>query len=109
MQDRASQMGCDATGRITYNGPSGAILPITANIVLEPASGTNKNLSLFFYKNGVQETNSEVQLIADTADSQSVTIIWQDEFMTSDYYEVFVENRSDTTDIDVNSVIFRVN
>ena len=45
--ERTSQMTGTTAGRLTYNGGKDATLPLTASVSVEPASGTNINLSAY--------------------------------------------------------------
>lgn len=104
---RSSQMTASTNGRITYNGERSIVMPITATLSVEPTTGTNKNYNLYFAKNGTVITETKVSLIADATKPSNQAVIWQDLWVNSDYYEVFIES-DDGTSAQVNTFIFRV-
>lgn len=106
--ESSSQMTGSTDGRITYNGERNAILPINLSISLEPVSGSNKNLSVNLFKNGTLVANSAVSAIISASSPLNLVAFWQDNWATNDYYEIFVQNDTDTTNIQVDNAIFRV-
>lgn len=107
--EETSQMTGTAAGRLTYDGVKDVKLPITASFSLEPAAGTNKNLGLYIGKNGSVIANSKRSVTVNNGSKKSVTLVWQDLASSGDYYEVFLENNTDTTDIVVFEGVFRIN
>lgn len=107
--ERASQMTAATTGTITYNGEKGAIVPITANVSMEPVSGTNKNLSLYIAINGTKVANSRARTTISAGSPKNTPVLWQVALAAGDTVEVHVENNSDTTNVQINSAILRVN
>ena len=107
--DRESQMTATAGGRVTYNGERGATLPVTLTCGLEPLTGSNKDISIYLYKNGVKVAASKISTVVSAGGQKNQAIIWQDEWVEGDYYEAYVENNTDAIDIVVNNAIIRVN
>ena len=104
-----SQTTTTAAGRVTYDGAKTATLPFTAVLSIEPLSGTNKDLSVFFAINGSVVNDTRQLVNVASGDPKSVTVLWQADFATDDFIEIFVENESDSIDIVVNDAVFRVN
>jgi len=107
--ERASQMTGTTAGRLTYDGGKDATLPLTASVSVEPASGTNINLSAYVAIGGVVVANSKRSSAASSGSPASITIPWQESFATAQFVEVFVENNDNTTNILVSSAISRAN
>jgi hypothetical protein len=107
--ERASQMTGTTAGRLTYNGGKDATLPMTVSVSVEPASGTNINLSAYIAIGGVVVANSKRSSSASAGSPSSITIPWQEVFSTTNFFEVFVENNDNTTNILVSSAISRAN
>lgn len=104
---RQSQMTGDATGRITFDGVRSATLPLSTALSVEPVSGTNKSVNIYFAKNGTVQTTSKVNTVVSAGTPKNQSILWQDNWANGDYYEVFIES-VDGTDIQVNTMAFRV-
>jgi hypothetical protein len=58
---------------------------------------------------GVVVANSKRSSAASAGSPASITVPWQDTFSTTDFFEVFVENNDNTTNILVSSAISRAN
>jgi hypothetical protein len=106
---RTAQTTATAAGRITYNGERPATLPITANVTIEPLSGTSKIVSVYFYKNGSKVAASKISSVISAALPQNITAIWQDQLTNGDYYEVYVENGTDAINLVIKNAILRLN
>ena len=104
--ERQSDIAATTSGRITYTGTASNLLSIDSAIHIEPSTGTNKVVNLFFAKNGAIIPASKVTLTASAGAPQSRVMLWQDTFTTSDYYELWIES-VDGTDLQVNSAIMR--
>jgi hypothetical protein len=105
----SAQMTATTAGRATYEGERPAALPITANLTIEPFSGTGKTISAYLAKNGTKIAASRVQTTTSATLPENITVIWQDTFTNGDYYEVFLENNTDALDIVVKNAAFRIN
>ena len=108
-QERQSQFTTTTGGRATYNGELPAILPITARVTAEPVSGGAVQIGVYLAKNGTVIANSEAYGSASSGNPTSITMVWQDEVNTGDYYEVFIENDSSSVDLSVAKAVLRVN
>jgi hypothetical protein len=105
----AAQMTLTAAGRATYTGERPAALPITANLTMEPVSGTGKTISAYLYKGGVKVAASKVTTISSATLPQNLTVVWQDTLSNNEYYEVHVENNTDAIDLVVRNAVLRIN
>lgn len=107
--DRESLFDADTTGRVTYLAERPVTVPIIASLNVKMASGSNKEVGVCFFKNGVAVANSCIGTTAKPSESGNITVVWQDRLVTNDYYEVFVENRDDTVNIVVEDIKIAVN
>ena len=105
----SAQMTLTAAGRATYNGERPAALPITANLTMEPFSGTGKTISAYLAKNGTKIAASRVPITTSATFPENISVIWQDTLVNADYYEILVENNTDALDIVVKSAVLRIN
>ncbi len=105
----SAQMTATAAGRVTYDGERPAALPITANLTMEPFSGTGKTISAYLAKNGTKIAASRVPITTSATFPENISVIWQDTFVNADYYEILVENNTDALDIVVKSAVLRIN
>ena len=108
-EDQATQFTTTAAGRITYDGVNDITLPVDVSFRATVASGTNKEISFYLYKNGTVQNNSQVTATVDAADTKNQSITHQITFSNGDYIEMFAENNTDTTNIIVDRAHFRVN
>lgn len=108
INERSSHFEVDSTGRITYIGEKSIVLPITLAADLQPVSGTNKDLTLCIALNGTQINGTGREARIDSGNPQSLTSIWQHEFVNGDYIEAFVQNDSDATNILVSGGVLRL-
>ena len=95
-------------GRLTYNGERDLTVPIDISVSIEPVSGTNQDLKVYLAINGSIIANSGRSVRADNNNPLAVSVIWQYEFSTTDYAEVWVENNTGTTNITVIDAALRI-
>jgi len=101
---RASKFTCATTGRITSNSErelSG--VPIDVNVGLISSGGGAIDVTVYLAKNGSVITDSATTISISGSNQGFVSIPWQESISVNDYYEVFVENNSGTTNIIVES------
>lgn len=108
VEDNSLMTGTTA-GRVTMNSEVTRRLPVSAVLDVEPATGTNKLIKVYLYKNGTKITASGRQVKADAANPLNVGLTWQLDLAENDYLELYVENNTDTTDILVSGAVLRVN
>lgn len=106
--ESGSQFTGDASGRGTYNGEVEIRVPITISVAVEPASGTNKTISLYVAKNGSVINNSAITAIADSGDTKTITLVWQDGMVENDYIELWAENNSDSINLLITDSVMRL-
>lgn len=107
--ERASQMTAATNGTITFNGGKDATLPMLASLSAEPSTGTNKDITFYIAINGSIVTNSGAKTTVSSGGPKNTPIPWQSILNPTDTVEVWVENNTDTTNIQINSGILRVN
>lgn len=94
--------------RATYTGATARIFKVTAT--LSASSGNNNQIGTYISKNGVLLEDSEVySTTSGTGKAQNVTVQTIVVLDTFDYIEIFVENKTSTTNItvqDLNVIIF---
>lgn len=103
-----SQFTGTTAGRLTYNDVRTINTPVDVSITVNPAAGTNKNIRAYIAKNGSVVTGSGKSVLTDTGDPATLSLIWQLDLATSDFIEVFIENKTDTTDITVTDIVLRI-
>ena len=110
LEKDASQYTTTAAGRITANFESPVPSPIMITASVEPVSGTNKTIALYVCVNGVIQFESGLPVRIDANNPLPMIVNWQEEMSSTvnSYVEVFVENRTDTTNILVSTAVSRV-
>ncbi|PHR99262.1 MAG: hypothetical protein COA78_25295 [Blastopirellula sp.] len=109
VDDNSSRFTVDLSGRVTYNGLNGLHVPITLSITCDPVSGGNDDFAVSLFINGALVAPTTTKGRAANADIYSLTVVWQHDFTTNDYVEVFLQNDSDTTNFNVSHAILRIN
>jgi hypothetical protein len=107
--ERASQMTAATNGTITYNAEKDATLPMLASLSAEPVTGTNKSITFYIAINGSVVTNSGAKTTVSAGGPKNTPVPWQSILNPTDTIEVWVENNTDTTNIQINTGILRVN
>ena len=96
VDEGSSQFTSTAGGRATYNGERELLTPIDADVVIDPASGTNKSIRAYIALNGTEITNSGKSVNISAGDPKQITLHWQLTLDTTDFVEVFIENETDS-------------
>lgn len=109
VEARKSQFSTDANGRMTYLGGKTIAIPVTFSVSCEAVSGTNKDVTFYVYKNGIQVAASAISNRVSAGSPRNTTLIWQDALATNDFIEIYVENNTDTIDILINDAAARLN
>lgn len=104
----SSHLTCTGAGRATYDGERDIKAPIDVVITLEPVSGSNKDLAVCIAVNGVAISQTSMVARVDSGNPNVISTVWQRTLSQDDYIEVFVENRTDATNILVSDAILRV-
>lgn len=101
---RESKFTCDTTGRITSNSERDLNgVPIDVNVGLVSSGGGSINVTVYLAKNGTAITASATTVEISGSNQALVSIPWQDAISENDFYEIFIENNSNTTNIIVES------
>jgi len=103
------QFSGTAAGRITYDGETPFHAPIDFPVSLTMASGGAKQVGVYIAVNGTVDIRTLQIATVTNAQSSSVPVSWQHTFTSGDFVEVFVENRSDTTNIVASNSVGRTN
>jgi len=91
------------TARLTYTGLEPALVNATVNFTID--SGNNVALNFYLAKNGTVQTETKQRVKLGTGGGErSASVIGILEMTTDDYIEVFVENTTDTSDVDVSTL-----
>jgi len=109
LEPTISQFIVTAGGRLTYTGVKNATLPISIAATIESVSGTNKDITIHLFKNGVIVPNANGKNKVSSNDPKSTSIMWQLEFAPTDFIELFIENNSDNVNLTVNKSSIRIN
>jgi len=86
-------------GRLTFQSQRDIKVPIDVSVGLISAGGGAITVSVYLAKNGSVITNSKTTLDISGSSQRTLSIPWQDTISENDYYEVFVENNTNTTNI----------
>ena len=104
----SSQFTGTTSGRLTYDDARDLTVDIDISISMEPASGLNKVLRAYVAKNGTIISNSGKSVTADNGDPANIGVSWRLGVSTTDFIEVFVENKTDTINIIGTDVSLRI-
>lgn len=107
--ERKSQFTLTAGGRATYDGVKDAVLAVSAQATIEPVSGANKDIEIHLAVNGTVVTNANTPNKVSSGDPKNTSVMWQIKFEPGDFVELFVENKSDGINLQVNKATLRVN
>lgn len=103
------QYSGSTAGRITYNGERDFHAPIDFPISLSMASGGSKQIGCYIAINGAVKLETRQIITATSAQGATAPVSWQHTFAEGDFVELFVENRTDTTNIIVSDSVGRAN
>lgn len=99
-----SRLECSVDGRFTYIG-KGSHLNISVTVTADIVSGVDI-CTFYIYKNGVQEASSAVVREFDSGNPGNLSMIWQIDLETDEYFELFAENNDTSVNIlIVNAII----
>jgi hypothetical protein len=93
-------------GRVTYNGEKPIAVPIDAIIGITSVGGS-PDASVFIAVNGVVVT-PHIPIVLSSSKPTQLATMWQHVFLLGDYVEIFVANETNTTNLVVESVVFRI-
>lgn len=106
--ERDSFFSGDTTGRCTYLGERPVVVPIDVSTTISAASGTNKDISIYFAVNGAVIANSRIKNKVSVSDPRNTSSVWQYEFNQNDYVEVWIENNTDSINLICEDAVLRV-
>lgn len=93
---------------MTYNGERDIDTPLQVTMTLDPASGSNKNITAYIALNGSVITDSHQTIRINSANPLQITIPWQLTLSEDDYIEVFIENNTDAINVTAVDATLRV-
>lgn len=95
-----SHFSSDGTGRITFLGERSEVLLINATANLRMASSaSDRMVTSYLAINGAVLTQTSESGVANVTDPTSLAMVWQHNFQTGDFVEIFVENNDNTVNI----------
>jgi len=95
-------------GRMTFNGERPMRLPINATISILGAAGGDKQVSAYLAINGSTVAATKIETTASSSKAGTVNLLWQHDFQTNDYIEIFLANESDTVNLIGQSAVARI-
>ena len=97
---RESKFTCATNGRITSNSERDLNgVPIDIVIGLISSGGGSIDVTVYLAKNGSVIADSATTVPISGSSQELIPIPWQDAISENDFYEVFIENNSGTTNI----------
>tara|TARA_R110001599_G_scaffold173340_2_gene365168 strand:- start:18714 stop:19979 length:1266 start_codon:yes stop_codon:yes gene_type:complete len=105
---QASLFTTTSSGRVVYEAERALKAPITVSAGVVAVGGGSIDATAYIAKNSAVIPASGVSISVSGSKSETLTIPWQDTVSQGDYYEVFIENNSGTTNIIVDHAILRV-
>ena len=105
---RSSKFTGTTGGRLTYNGQRAITVPIDVAIGIISVGGGSIDVSIYLAKNGSVITASKTTVAISGTTQRTLSIPWQDSISTNDYYEIYVENNSGTTNVIVETGRLRI-
>lgn len=109
IDDEMARFTSDGLGRLTYTGDRDVRLPIDVVTTLLAVAGGDKQLNVCIAINGSVLTQTCVQVTVSSSKASAATTVWQHNFKTGDYVEVYISNETNTENIIATQVIVRIN
>ncbi len=105
---RSSIFECTTGGRVTSESErdlTGAAIDISVGLL--SSGGGTIDVTVYLAKNGTEDSGSGVSINISGSNQAFISLPWLDTTEDGDFYEVFVENNTNTTNIIVESAKFR--
>jgi len=106
--ERTSLFTGTTAGRATSNSLRDAALPVTIQATIEAASGTNKDIAMYLFVDGVVVGSARSKNKVGQNDPRTLSIPWQIDFTTTKFVEIFLENQTDAINLIGTDAILRV-
>lgn len=103
----ASRFTLTAGGRFAYTG-KGAHVNISGSISAIGVVPTSRNFQFLLYKNGVAISGAVFSRGFNNTGSGSISLVWQEDLVTGDYLELWVQNTETSDNLTINSVILGI-
>ena len=81
----------NGAGRLTYTGATDKHIHMVVDIVFKHSVGAGQDCFFTFFHNGVEETGADVAHTADSADYQKISLHWDEQISTNDYFEIYAK------------------
>ena len=94
---------CNTNGRGTFIGERDIRIPIDLVLGLISSGGGSIDVTVYLAKNGAVISESATTVTISGSNQQLVSLPWQDGMTENDFYEAFIENNTNTTNIIVES------
>ena len=78
-------------GRLTYNGTGKIQANLRWEFSFDQSSGGSEDIELAVFKNGVLETGAETRSTTPPATVNSVSLLWDTQAVTNDFFEVYAK------------------
>ena len=106
VEERASHFTTTAAGAITYIGERDFTTPIDIIASVDPV--TDITIAIYVFIDGVAVAPTGIKRFVKSADPGVMTTIWQATLSTGNVITARVENQTNTSNILLSDVIFRV-
>ena len=84
----------NSLGRLTYTGTPDTHIHLVADIVFKHTVGAGQDCFFTLFRNGVEETGADIVQTADSTDYQKISLHWDEEISTNDYFEIYTKASS---------------
>ncbi len=108
VEDHSNSFTFDTNGRLTYNGERDLRVPIDISCSFLKASGSASKYTVYVAING-STVGPGIPVTIGPTEYDSATLVWQHDFQTNDYVELFVESNAGTVNAICESAVMRIN
>jgi hypothetical protein len=84
----------NSLGRLTYSGTPDRHVHMAFDVTFKHSTGSGQDCYFAIFKNGVEETGSNIVQAASSAGYQQVAFHWDSMATTDDYYEIYLKTAS---------------
>lgn len=95
-------------GRMTFIGELPMRLPISATVSIKVETGGDKQVSAYIAINGTVVPDTKIITTSSSSKAGTVVLLWQHNFVTNDYVEIFLANEDDGVNLIGQSAVARV-
>lgn len=84
----------DDLGRLTYTGATDRHIHMVVDIVFKHSVGAGQDCFFTVSHDGVEETGADMVQTADSADYQKISLHWDEQISTNEYFEIYAKASS---------------